>query len=368
MKFSRLILSGFIFISVQAFAQNTTLMDSVNAYGSLRTLISATSKSIEMQNNSSRVGLFLQRHTFGSFKAEGHLELGVNLLKNNTSIRMDAATADNPSVFLQEVAKPVTTRLGFIGLSSEKWGTIRIGKQWGVYYDVSQYTDMFNVFGGMASGTYNAGTDGGGEGTGRAESSVIYHKTVKNFTLGLQAQFPGTTYNFGSSLLYNSPNGITVGAAYNYYQLPAALQLAIANSKATANSVVILLRYATKKTNVAITYAYNESEDQYTSDSTIVGFTGNGLEIYAHQYVLDNLQIIAGLNYLVPAGTFASVPEDYKVLTIPFGFSWNAFPGLDVYGEFQPNLGVNIKGAKGTTISTIGINYDFSFGRGILKL
>ena len=47
---------------------------------------------------------------------------------------------------------PLFTRLGYVALQPS-WGSLSIGKQWGVYYDVAGFTDWFPLFGGEATGT-----------------------------------------------------------------------------------------------------------------------------------------------------------------------------------------------------------------------
>jgi predicted porin len=353
-----------VLLSLKATAQQNTILDSINFYGSLRAHLAVYNHAIEMQNNVSRFGFNLQRNTIGGFIAEGKVELGINLLKNNSSFKSDAATADNPTAYLVETVKPITTRLGYIGIRSEKWGTLRVGKQWGVYYDVTSYTDNFNVFGGSASGTYNTNTDGGGEGTGRAESAISYHKSFPKLSIGLQVQFPRYTFNFGGSLLYKLPHGFTVGAAYNYYEIPEVLKKSVANYKSVAHSVAGLVMYNSQKTMIAFTYAYNQSESQYPTDSTIIGFAANGVEFYAHHYFTDKLLCLTGFNYLEPVGITNLLPEDFKVFTLMLGAAYTLVPDLFCYSEFQLNNGINIIGEKGDNVFTIGLRYNFSFGRG----
>lgn len=364
----RLFFSAILFTGLSATAQKAALLDSVNFYGSLRAVMAAYDQTVEMQNNGSRIGFVIQRKNKAGFTAEGKIELGLNLLKNNTSFNPGNATADDPSSFLTETVKPVTTRQGYIGLSSKKWGTLRIGKQWGVYYDVSAFTDGFEVFGATALGTFNTGTDGGGEGTGRAESAIKYIKAFRDVTLGLQAQIPGHTVNFGGSLLYRLPYNLTFGAAYNYYQIPEILKSAVINSREVASSVVVALRYSNSGTYVAASFAYNESETQNLSDTAIVGFSANGFEIYAHQYLTETIKVSAGVNYLVPASSFFAVPDSYRLFTIPVGASWNVLPDFLCFTELQINKNISIKEKRGNNIFTLGIRYGFNFGKSAIRI
>lgn len=77
-------------------------------------------------------------------------------------------------------------RLGYLGISLDKYGTLTIGKQWSVYHDIMSYTDRFNVFGARASATFVGGTDGGENGAERADQSIIYRNQIMCTQLLLQ--------------------------------------------------------------------------------------------------------------------------------------------------------------------------------------
>jgi predicted porin len=349
-----------------ALGQSAKQTDSVGFYGSMRAQIAAYNKKVEMENNGSRIGFTLHSRAIESFNIEGKLELGVNLIKNNNSFKSDDATSENPSAFLAETVKPITTRLGYIGLHSDRWGTFLIGKQWSVYHDVSGYTDYFNAFGGIASGTYNKGTDGGGEGTGRAESAITYRNNFHNLQFGLQIQLPGESFNYGGSLLYQLPHGLLVGAAFNHYDVPESLQFLVKNSRNSANSLVFLLRYTDSRSSIAVTYANNGSETQYLPDLKIAGFAANGVELHAAYWLTKTIQVMGGFNYLVPTRSFESIPDDFNIFIIPVGFAWNILPDFICYSEFQLNEGRNIISSRESNVYVLGLKYNFQIGRSVL--
>lgn len=348
-----------------AFGQSDKRTDSVSFYASLRAQLAVYNQKAEMENNGSRIGFMIQSRDVKGFNIEGRLELGMNLIKNNNSFKSDDAISDNPSAYLQETVKPITTRIGYVGLHNDKWGTFLIGKQWSVYHDVSGYTDSFNAFGGLASGTYNKGTDGGGEGTGRAESAVTYRNNIRNLQFGLQVQLPGENLNYAGSILYQLPIGLMAGAAFNHYDIPESLQFLIKNSKEFANSMVFLLRYEDRRSCLALTYAQNESETQYLSDLKIAGFAANGVELHAAFWLTRSLQLMGGFNYLVPTKRFESIPEDFNILNIPFGLAWNILPEFLCYSEFQISAGRDINSQKESNVYVLGLKYDFQIGRKI---
>lgn len=80
MKINRILLSAFILCGFFVQAQKTTLLDSINFYGSLRAHLAVYNQSVEMQNNGSRIGFNLKRCNIFGFTAGAKLELGINLL------------------------------------------------------------------------------------------------------------------------------------------------------------------------------------------------------------------------------------------------------------------------------------------------
>ena len=165
-----------------------------NPYGSLRTIIGISDGVAQVQDDATRVGIKFS--TRGPIKVFAQTEWGVDLVQSETQFNVSAQT-DQGFGTLTKVTNPVfTARLGLVGVDLNKWGKLSFGKQNSVHYDITDYTtDRFNVFGGQASATYVAGTDGGVTGTGRADQVVQYHNTfLKILELGAQAQFRGRTH------------------------------------------------------------------------------------------------------------------------------------------------------------------------------
>ena len=151
-----------------------------NPYGSFRAHIAFAGKSAAIENNSSRLGLMMTSDERSGWSLLARAEFGVNLVKNDTRFNLDDNDDDRWAT-LKEGAPDQTiwTRLGYVGVEYERTGEISIGKRWSVYSDVASWTDMFDVFGGWASGQYPGGTDGGYTGTGRAEKVLMYSTRLK---------------------------------------------------------------------------------------------------------------------------------------------------------------------------------------------
>lgn len=89
-------------------------------------------------------------------------------------------------------------RLLYTGVSSEEYGTILVGKQWSLWYDMlAWYTDYFWIGGAAAQGSFNAGfsSDGGEGGLGRADNAISWQNTFDRLTVGLMYQIEGDEFD-----------------------------------------------------------------------------------------------------------------------------------------------------------------------------
>ena len=145
-------------------------------------------------------------------------EVSVKLSKKNTYIRISADPGSSP---YGSPVGPFGARLGYIGISTP-YGSVSIGKQWGVHYTLAGNIDNMYMFGGDAIGVYNAGTDGGSSGTGRADQSMKYEYTSDKFYIGVQSQFydslADSISGFGASSIasYYIIGNVKVGASYSH--------------------------------------------------------------------------------------------------------------------------------------------------------
>ncbi|OHZ01235.1 porin [Salinicola sp. MIT1003] len=81
-------------------------------------------------------------------------------------------------------------RLLYAGVSHDDYGTILIGKQYSLWYDmVGVWTDWFWYNGATAQGSFNGvNGDGGIEGNGRPDNAISYKNSWGDWTLGLLYQ------------------------------------------------------------------------------------------------------------------------------------------------------------------------------------
>ena len=144
---------------------------------------------VDVADNGSRIHFDFGGPIFGSVRGRGHFEWYVNTTAGREPKpyqyrgSKSVGLADNSSDVL-------TNRLGYFELSTAI-GSFTIGKQFSVYAQTTEVTDVFNVYSAMASATYVYG-DGGLTGTGRVDNAIIWTKDFRagpgSLTFGLQAQ------------------------------------------------------------------------------------------------------------------------------------------------------------------------------------
>ncbi|MBD1388969.1 porin [Neiella sp. HB171785] len=194
-----------------------------------------TDSDFTAKDGSSRLGFQFDHQIDNEWQASAYLEWAIKTTNSGNSLVINGDGL--PSLSSGDKDDTISLRQGNIGLTHDKYGAIKVGKQWSAYYDVTAYTDEYLMFGGEGSGTYNFSGDGGLSGTGRAENAVTYRKQWGGFKLGLQLQvdpgditfedfvsddgFVGRDGDFdssyGASLQYvfelNAP--LTIGVTYN---------------------------------------------------------------------------------------------------------------------------------------------------------
>lgn len=93
---------------------------------------------------------------------------------------------------------PFGNRLGYLWITKGNF-TFAAGKMWSTFYDVPEYTDVFQTDGARASSAYTA--TGEVDGTYRASEVIQARYQYKNFHFGLQTKLTGkesVEYDFNS--------------------------------------------------------------------------------------------------------------------------------------------------------------------------
>lgn len=174
-----------------------------------------TNNTTEIVNNSSRINFQFSHRLDNGLKAYSTLEWGVNPFNSNLVYNRE-------SLFSSQNGDLLNSRLAFIGLSYNEYGSLSFGKQWSAWYDVVGGTDNAFVWGGAAAGEYSLDGSGGIDGVGRADKAVQYRNTIGKLSFTLQAQLQDNTIDLTgfdqvdpdstSSLTY----GDTYGASATY--------------------------------------------------------------------------------------------------------------------------------------------------------
>ncbi len=195
-----------------------SFLKSVQPYGTFEYALAGGQHDMNIVEIVPRIGLkgkwyFDNNHDYYFFTTA---EVGLHLSKRNDHISISS----DPGGSYATTESALYARLGYIGISTP-YGNISMGKQWGVHYNLGGYIDNMYMFGADAIGVYNAGTDGGPSGTGRADQVLKYEITINKFWFGLQGQYRNSSNNsvyfadsFGAAAMYDF-GGVKLGASYN---------------------------------------------------------------------------------------------------------------------------------------------------------
>jgi len=312
-KLVTLVIAGLI-VSPTCYAINIYQDDenSVSLRGYLRLTMYGDEDNEEITDSGSRWGFDLTRKIQGDWTAGITMEWATNFEKNkNLTIGGDSSLPSG------DAGDSLSSRLGYLNFTHKNWGSIGIGKQWSVYYDVVGVTDVLNYFGGNATGVYNLGTDGGLSGTGRSEQALTWRNSYKNLSVGIQIQAQDeavTIQGTGSSDIDGTEiavmgNGIAGMVSYDWGNF--TLGAAFSKSKIDISPVFGNLGVEDEEDSIsalALTYGTNgeglymgltaASSEYHETDNTNSYIDAVGSELYV-KYTLDNqVGIYGGFNLL----------------------------------------------------------------------
>ncbi|MCL1123911.1 porin [Shewanella surugensis] len=187
-----------------------------------------TQGETDVSNGSTRINFNFTRQLTHDWKAFSKLEWAVNMV-GNTSVSYKDSSTDS-SGLTSSSSEFLTNRLGYVGLSNDTYGSVAIGKQWGVWYDVVYNTNLLG-WDGNTSGTYSYNAaDGSVNGTGRADKAVQYRNAFGDFSFAVQAQLKQNSYETNTGTTDNSSLFVTSQSVqqldyYNTYGISMTYQL-----------------------------------------------------------------------------------------------------------------------------------------------
>lgn len=373
-----------LFCSVPAYAHdiNDSIQISVRPYVGLRGHLAVYDKEMEIQENVSRTGIELSVKK-GSLSFIAGTEIQINMFRESSSFNADGSLSGGFLTIQSEQTQQVFgNRLGYLGMDMAEYGTLTIGKQWSVYRDVTSYTDRFNVFGARASATFIGGTDGGENGTGRADQSIIYRNRFGPLYIGTQVQARGGSNDkfidgFGLSAQLALMKDFFAGAAYNRAILSENLIHSgkIAGLSGQPTYMSLGAKYIGRKVDVSAVAVLQKNGDftQGIYNDPVVGtlqptvvFDARGLEIYT-KYKLQKFSVLAGYNLYLPDTDGISTVSGQHLLSSGFrkndfiaGLSYHPFSFIQLYSEQRFSYGKNAIGEKEKSVFTLGLKMDLS--------
>lgn len=340
------------------------LSRSLLLYVSLRLNLSYYGKgSWEATDGASRVGAIWLYQVSQDAALLGRVELGVNAVDQFSAlVTPDASSAEGRDY---TVFNP---RLYYGGFEFQGIKLLA-GKNWSAYYDVAGLTDSFIVGGGKAVGVYNAGTDGGGSGTGRADQVLQLRGRHLRWTYGLQAQYrtsmPVFTderfdYGLGIGLLHKTTEGLSFGAAYNL-AVPAEITDAMQAQGLGGDdtSLAFGMQFRREKLTLATTFAVSRNHETDDQDTFL---KARGWEVYTRYDLTERLRSMAGVNRLEPddadyAGAFKI--EQY-IFGIQYAFGDPTFDRM-LYVGYTFDEGRLADGTTVADLATVGARWGWSW-------
>jgi outer membrane protein N len=177
-------------ISPSVFSEVNVYKDERNSMsvgGFIDVRIINTQNQTEVVNGTSRINFKFDRELKQGWTALGRVEWGVNPVGSSDIVY------NNRFESIQD--EFLYNRLGYAGISHEKYGQITIGKQWGAWYDVVYGTNNSFVWDGNAAGVYTYNKDDGAvNGTGRGDKLIQYRNSYNDLSFTLQAQLKNSEF------------------------------------------------------------------------------------------------------------------------------------------------------------------------------
>ncbi len=347
-------------------AENDSTMIEFSTWGSFRGHFAYYNEELEIQENASRMGLELSVF-HKNIRFFGGAELAINLFRSPQIFNTDANT-NSGFITLEDIQNQqvFVTRLGYLGIEFGNYGKVTIGKQWSVYYDITGYTDKFNVFGGQGSATYVAASDGGNSGTGRAAQTVSYRNQIGKFMIGFQASLRTTDTDqvfdgYGVSLQYEVLDGLKLGGAFNKSYISSALTDRTLGADGDPEYLAIGLAYNSKLWDLGIV-AVNQTNGDLTEtlvEEELIAavFNARGLELFI-KFKRPLFSVLAGYNGYFPDVSGLPVDTDFETNYFVFGAEFKPVQLITIYSEYRLSNGTNQFGFEETDVMTLGIKID----------
>ena len=339
-----------------------TLSETVDLYGSMRIFAETGGDDTTLNDGSSRLGFRGARELDNGRTVFGRIEWKTNLVDNNSQFVVGDGTSDGIVVSSEPSDDAFVSRLGYIGMRWDNIGELTLGKQWSVYYDITGWTDAFNVYGGSALSTFAAGTDGGSLGSGRADNAIIWRNARGRFSYGVQTQLQATADgdeydSLGGSFIFAPNDSWEIGAAFVASRIDGTFEDITGDDESSVATVG--MRYRSGPWHVAFNIAtWDKHESIFFADDTLI-YDGEGAELYVAYENSDRLHIYAGFNYTDPDIDDPRVDSDFGLEQLLLGVSWYATDESFAYLEALLSGGSDVSGDTPDSVVSLGYRFDF---------
>lgn len=301
-------------------------------------------------------------------------EWAVNLTTSANTFNAGETTSSGFLILDESRGDVLSARLGYVGVNLGDHGTLTLGKQWSVYYDVTSFTDAFNAFGADATATFNSQTDGGFTGTGRADGALVYRRSFLNkLDIGLQVQLRGFENEeffdgYGFSARARVTPRVELGASFVRSPIQETTKASIPGFDDDAEYRSAGVRYLGDKLTLSAVYAEQRNGDLARFSSVLDGvpivvaevFDADGVELFG-RYVLGSWGLIAGYLHYSPrldANNVLMSPSA-EVQHAIVGFDYRAARGSLLFAEYRASSGTDIFGVPREDALVLGAKHEF---------
>lgn len=270
----------------------------------------------------------------------------------------------------------LTSRLLYGGVQSKNLMAIW-GKNWSTYYQIAGMADRFSIFGGQAVGIYNAGTDGGATGTGRADDVVqtrIYTSAleairIKPFNLNLQYQHgnpiprvENRNYGnaYGASAWLESKQDQGIGIAWQRAEIDELEDPIIRDAGISGDAEAFALAFRKYGENWYGALVIARMENIQTTDQ-FKYIDGYGAELYLQWQFGERWWFISGGNWSKPDSDDPDAGE-YEIAYGVLGlrYTLDSFNRM-LYAEYRVDFGELWDGTERKNELTLGFRWDFGY-------
>ncbi len=342
--------------------------DEFEFYGSARVRYTVRDGKSDWDDGGSRLGLSGQWQYRPRSWLFGRAEAGFKLInKTDQTLAPKGRSKDQDD--------EVFARLLYAGIESPNLIALA-GKNWSTYYQVAGFTDRFESTGGSAGGTYNANTDGGNTGTGRADRVLQTRLLIdffsddwwiKPFNLNIQLQHgepipavDGVDYGtaYGLSAILQLLNDYTVGIAYNRAMVTDTTddRVRAAGIDGDAEALLIGTRWYGERWYVGAVVSRLDNHET-TNERTY--FDGWGFEVYGSYELTGRWWLIGGWNYLTPNDDQAQA-GDYRLNYGVIGARYTLKDAARMfYVELRLDDSRDADGSDMGNVYAAGVRWDF---------